>query len=324
MVGRLQFRLPRETLLYLIKSGFQNVLSVRNTLLRSQSNTHSIQRTSTVLEAIHLIQMTLTGLQDDATTLPAAQARLHKTHIHTPLLVQLVIISHSTRHLVFKLLEQQLSTRTGNQIQAGANQGPATVGLTHTVLTVHKRRQQGQADVFHLRVQLAGFIRKRIAEVYQVHLRVLRDNRVHDRLSIRRKKDVVFGNQRPIGVTCNKVTPHLHMAKHATLLRGARVTMPTATEKLNVKFFISDVIIAVIHRRITDKALRRRTHRIERVETVRAIQAQNILQNLCHLFPSIAHPENLSNRRSQRLMMSFQNIRPPAQQKGSSILKISA
>ncbi|CNJ63307.1 Uncharacterised protein [Mycobacterium tuberculosis] len=36
--------------------------------------------------------------------------------------------------------------------------------------------------------------------------------------------------------------------------------MPTATEKLNVKFFISDVIVAVIHRRITDKTLRGNTH----------------------------------------------------------------
>ncbi|CNJ63337.1 Uncharacterised protein [Mycobacterium tuberculosis] len=116
-----------------------------------------------MLEAIHLIQMTLTGLQDDATALPAAQARLHKTHIHTPLLVQLVIISHSTRHLILKLLKQQLSARTGDQVQTGTNQGPGTVRLTHTVLTVHKRRQQGQADVFHLRVQLAGIICKRIA-----------------------------------------------------------------------------------------------------------------------------------------------------------------
>ena len=176
-----------------------------------------------------------------------------------------------------------------------------------------------------MRVQLAGIICKRIAKVHQLNLRVLRDDCVHDRLSIRRNKDVVFGNQRPIGVTCNKVTPHIHMAEHAALLRGARVTMPTATEKLNVKFFISDVIIAIIHRRITDKVLRRRTHRIERIETVRAVQAQNILQNLCHIFfLSTAHPENLSNRRLRRLLASFQNIRPPARQESSSILKIGA
>ena len=64
--------------------------------------------------------------------------------------------------------------------------------------------------------------------------------------------------------------------------------MPTATEKLNVKFFISDVIIAVIHRRIRHKILRGRAHRIERVETVRAIQAQNILSNSHRKNPPIS------------------------------------
>ena len=239
--------------------------------------------------------MTLTGFQDDATALPAAQARLHKTHIHTPLLVQLIIISHGTRHLVLKLLEQQLSARSGNQIQASTNQRPATVRLTHTVLAVYEGRQQRQANILHVRIQFASVIRKRITKVHQLYLRILRDNCVHHRLSVRRNKDVVFSNQRPISVTSDEVTPHLHVAEHTPLLSGVRVTMPTTTEKLYVKLFIGDVVIAVVHRRITNKILRGRTYRIERIETVRAIQTQNILQNLCHVFPF-----NSSSRKPKR------------------------
>ena len=58
--------------------------------------------------------------------------------------------------------------------------------------------------------------------------------------------------------------------------------MPALTEHLNIKFFISDVIITVIHRRIRHEILRGYANRIERFKTIRAIQAQNILQNLCH------------------------------------------
>lgn len=51
-----------QALLYLIKSGVQSVLSVRNTLLRSQGNTQAIQSVHTLLLLSQHLQVTLTGI----------------------------------------------------------------------------------------------------------------------------------------------------------------------------------------------------------------------------------------------------------------------
>ena len=149
---------------------------------------------------------------------------------------------------------------------------------------MHKRRQQRQANILHMRVHGARLERERIAQVHQLNLRILGDDCIHHRLSIRRNKDVILSNQSPISIRPDEILPHLHMAKHAATLRRGGVTMPAAAKKFNIKFFIGHMIITVIHRRIRHEILRGCTYRIERFKTIRAVQTQDIFQEFRHAF----------------------------------------
>lgn len=114
--------LSSQTLLHIFESGIQNVLRVRNTLLRRQGDAQPVEKTGAMLRALETFQVTNARSLNEAGAFPTAQAGLHQIYVHSPFTVERIIISNNTGNRLAKTFYESFSPRTRKKIQGSTIQ----------------------------------------------------------------------------------------------------------------------------------------------------------------------------------------------------------
>ena len=133
------------------------------------------------------------------------------------------------------MFHELLRAQAGQQVQASTPQTVGAVHFTHTVLAVHERGEKRETNVIHARIHHASVGRVTVAEVNKLYLGVALDNPLHYLIGISGDEGVVLSKNAPVSVAFQKITPHIQVTEHASLLGCRRITVPAFTERLGIK-----------------------------------------------------------------------------------------
>ena len=114
--------LSSQTLLHIFESGIQNVLRVRNTLLRREGDAQPVEKTGAMLRALETFQVTNARSLNEAGAFPTAQAGLHQIYVYSPFSVERIIISNNAGNRLAITFYESFSPRARKKIQGSTVQ----------------------------------------------------------------------------------------------------------------------------------------------------------------------------------------------------------